>query len=362
MLLSKFYRLGDGFFSMPNEIQVEILCCLQASDILSLRLTSRSMLELLGINASVLTRVILGKSALGNDPFYLKELYPLEKKQEDLSFLLHMMHREKIVSKMIYTIGEYIERKVEGIKTQYGHDEFAPSRDRLQRRLQKPVAIIYHYLEQYRIGLAKRMQDIKTDKTLALSAKKNGIDVYIQEDIVRAVPHHLFIQVFNAYRILIAGLRQKVRPPTYAGTIERKLRGWDGTPATDADVSLIVLCGGMEDILKIMRGRKYSSRMETLVTATRKFAPGNELDGPKIVKDFYTHLPWQAVQALSERMDNICLSNLYTPWFRVYVRRHNAPTAEEAKRLGESIQSPFDYLEELLGEKEPSTGPDNPNQ
>ena len=57
------------------------------------------------------------------------------------------------------------------------------------------------------------------------------------------------------------------RAPTYAGTLERRLRGWSRKPPTEDELGIVVILGGMERMagksFSLMRGT-YNARLEVL--------------------------------------------------------------------------------------------------
>jgi hypothetical protein len=167
---------------------------------------------------------------------------------------------------------------------------------------------------------------------------------------------------------MVSAYRQKLRPPTYAGTIERKLRGWDRTPASDADVAQVLVYGGMEEVLKIMVIPTYSARLQALNVAIdringRSLPVGSRrMEGkpnPKVIRDLDIP-PIPSIQFMSQS-SNAKLTSLYLPWLWAIVAKQReaeaAPeddTAEAAPPVSEpQIPSPFAYLEELLKGNEP---------
>lgn len=348
---------------MPNEIQVHILCYLDDLDILALRIASKKVLGLLHINASVISRVVLGKNRLEDEVIYLKQIYRAPTPVLNLDHFLQMMHRERIVLKMVSTIADYVQTKIYQVKSASRRRQFAPSRLRMERRLKAPVFITYHFLERLRAGLVSRMKKACSSSKFGVT-NPSSVDVEFQTRTINGYPEDLLLPAFQFYRIMVSAYRQKLRPPTYAGTIERKIRGWDRTPATDADVAQVLIYGGMEEVLKIMLHPTYGARLQAL-NATIDRINGHPLQigskwmeaksNPKVIRDL-------DIPAISDNHfmlpgSNEKLTTLYLPWLSVIVAKRRATVGAENSVSDPQIPSPFAYIEDLLKDHEANAVP-----
>jgi F-box domain len=341
------------FFAMPNEIQVQILCYLDASDILSLRTTSKRVLELLQINASVISRLVLRHGTLGDDPIY-EEIYRPPLPVLNLDHLLQMMHRERIVMRMVSTIADYVQTKIYQVKSASRRRQFAPSRSRMERRLKASAFITYHFLEKFRADLLCHMEEASSSTKSSLS-DLGSADVEIQTRIINGYPEDTLLPAFQFYRIMVSAYRQKLRPPTYAGTIERKIRGWDRTPASDADVTQVLIYGGMEEVLRIMLHPTYGARLQALNLTidrinSRSLPVGSRwMEGkskPKVIRDLDIP-PISDIQFMSQG-STAKLTTLYLPWLWAIVAKRRAREGTESSAPDPQIPSPFAYIEDLL--------------
>jgi F-box domain len=356
-------KLGEIFFAMPNEIQVQILCFLEVPDILSLRLTSKSLSELLQLNASVLSRIVLNKSSLGDDPFYLKKLYQPPLPIGSLDYFLQMIHREGVVLKMVSTFADYVQIKVYQVRTTQRRKQFAPGRERMEKRLKASTFLIYHFLEKLRASL-KRHSEGSFNHTQGTS-EETGSFIFneMQMKIINWYPEDMVLPAFQFFRVLVSAFRQKLRPPTYAGTIERKLRGWDRTPATDADVAQVLIYGGMEEVLKIMSHLTYGARLEALSLAILRIN-GHPLPVGSRWMEGSSNPPFMRELDISPILNikfmsvgsNVKLTALYSPWLRALLAQDQTPASTDptAPDSRPYVPSPFDYIENLL--KDDRTG------
>jgi F-box domain len=346
------------FFAMPTEIQVQILCYLEATDILSLRITSKPLSELLQINASTISRVVLRNSSFGDVPTFHEKLYAPPPPVENLDYFLQMMHREKIVLRMVSTIADYVQIKIYRVKTAARRKHFAPGRARMERRLKAPAFVIYHFLERFRAAQLRRPGGVSSDGQHS-SAELRPFDDKIQAALIKCYSEDVLLPAFQFYRIMVSAYRQKLRPPAYAGTIERKLRGWDRTPPSDLDVAQVLMYGGMEEVLEIMLHSTYGARLQALNVAVGRINGRSPPVGLRwrelpsdlqITRDLDTS-PVSNNQLLLQGRDSR-LAGLYLPWLFVMVARHRAIKDTGVAEVDPHVTSPFAYIADLLKDQE----------
>ena len=253
-------KLGDLFFAMPNEIQVCILCLLEVKDVLSLRLASQSFFDLLSLNAFTISRSVLPSSSLGGDPLYLQTLYPQPSPNQNLAYFVQMLHRQAVVEKIVLTVADFIQFEIYQIKSASRQRIFAPTRRRLMENFRPSAFIIYHFLETLR---GKIITGIRGHTPTGPYDLCHTCYDY-QDDIIMNYPRERLLPAYQFYKILISAFRQKLRPPTYAGILERKLRGWDRQPPTERDMFQVLLMGGLLEVQRIMNFSKYVLRLGAL--------------------------------------------------------------------------------------------------
>ena len=343
-------KLGDMFFAMPNEIQVQILCCLGTSDILSLRITSKPLEELLQLNASAISHLVLRNSSLGLNQKVLEKFYPRPLPIENLDYFLKMMHREKVILGMVSTIADYVQMEVYQVKSASRRKQFAPSRARMESRLKASSFIIYHFLERYRAGLMRDSERTCSKSPGTCMVEPGPFRTEMQKLIIDGYPEDMLLPAFQFYRVMVSAYRQKLRPPTYAGTIERKLRGWDRTPASDADVAQVLIYGGMEEVLKIMLHPSYGARLQALNMAidriNGRLLPARSLG---VGGTFNSTVIWDLdipsipnIQYMSQG-SAVKLTVLYLPWLSIIVGKQRSAAVPHPR-----IPDPFAYIEDLI--------------
>ena len=241
---------------MPNEIQVQIIEELDAHDLLTLRATSHRFDDFLAANAKPISRSALVNSFGEN--LYIAGLFPFSG-GTSREFLLRMIHRYHVVQNVVFVIVGYIQRKIYRITSPTRLEQFAPRRRHMERKFQRPTLLLNHFLEELQcmLGQADVSDHGSSPYEVYQSFQKTLIDKYGIEDV---------LTIHHTYTLLMCVFRQKLRPPTYAGTIERRLRGWYRQPASENDLARVLLLGGLTEVSKILRLSKYVLRVDALET------------------------------------------------------------------------------------------------
>jgi hypothetical protein len=265
--------LGDRFFSLPNEIQFHILSYLSATDTLSARLCSHALSDILSFNATAFSRSILYRTIYGDANLCLEMLYPPPRPLSDLSYLLQMLHRQAVVNKMVIAVTDFIQFKIYQIKSASRQKQFAPIRRRMIERFTTPIWIIYHFLETYRKEILSSINSPTASISSAASlspwsSPTNPGDIgicqscsHLQCFIIAQYPIDHLLPTYQVFKIMLSAFRQKLHPPTYAGSIERRLRGWNRSAASDEDMTKVLILGGMREVYRIMKGPRFMFRL-----------------------------------------------------------------------------------------------------
>jgi hypothetical protein len=190
-----------------------------------------------------------------------------------------MLHRQAVVTKMVIAVTDFIQFKIYRIRNPSRQREFAPVRKRMIERFTTPAWIIYHFLETYRKEI---LSSITPPATSILSAASwspwsspqqqssptTAADLgicqscsHLQCSIIAQYPIDDLLPTYQFFKIMLSAFRQKLRPPTYAGSIERRLRGWNRGAASDDEMTKVLILGGMREVYHIMKGPKFMSRL-----------------------------------------------------------------------------------------------------
>lgn len=134
---------------------------------------------------------------------------------------------------------------------------------------------IYHFLERYREMIIyehpKHLHAQRnTPSNQHAGHEKQNISscsscTELVKSLLSAYPSTEIIPAYHFYDLCRQHLRALSRAPTYAGTIERRLRGWSRKSPTDTDLTQYVIFGGIPELSKLsMLKGSYSSRIEVI--------------------------------------------------------------------------------------------------
>lgn len=96
------------------------------------------------------------------------------------------------------------------------------------------------------------------------SFQQVGTHQEIEKRIIDRYDPKQLLQVHQMYKLLLAAFVRKLRPPSYAGRLERSLRGWGKTPASQDDIVKVLLVGGIREVKRIIEIKSYAARRKAL--------------------------------------------------------------------------------------------------
>jgi hypothetical protein len=240
------------FAALPNELQIEIIASLPLSDILNLRLASRSFHAFVSLNETPIARYHLDHHV----PVYAKRLYPPpEGVPLNFHYLCGLWHRLHVAAKLSYLICEWVSKEMFFRNTEEKKREFAPQRERMRRRLIPMVFTVFHFFETYRKLHLKYI----AEHGYGLSRTPYTINP-IEAEILSMYDDRTLYQVHEIFPLVMASFDRRLRPPTYVGRVERSLRGYlrDKPPE---HVHVAILClGGLREVEKIWEVKGYNAR------------------------------------------------------------------------------------------------------
>jgi hypothetical protein len=116
---------------------------------------------------------------------------------------------------------------------------------------------LYHFLSTYR--------SILLSSLLHQIGSPNIPNSHLLESrILQNYPGDVLLQAHQIYQILFAAIIRSLRPPSYAGTIERSFRGWQRPPPANEDIVKLLIFGNLGAVRKVMEKMTYNSRLEAL--------------------------------------------------------------------------------------------------
>lgn len=242
------------FAALPNELQVEIIASLPLSDVLNLRLASRSLHTLVTLHEAPITRYHLDHHV----PAYAKRLYPApEGIPLSFHYLCGIWHRLHVAAKLSYFICEWAAKELFLRNTEQKKLEFAPQRERMRRRLIPILFTVFHFFETYR---KLHLQYLAEHDGNGLSRTPYTINP-IEAEIMKMYDDRTLLQVHEAFPLILSSFSRRLRPPSYVGRVERSLRGYLREKPPD-EVHVAILClGGMREVERVWEVKGYNARL-----------------------------------------------------------------------------------------------------
>jgi len=139
-------------------------------------------------------------------------------------------------------------------------------------KLQPLIFTLNHFFESYRRSLLERcVAYSEPSQTFQIC---NGPALWDdQTQIMDTYDPMLLLDLYHCYGFLLQAFERKLRPPSYATSFERLLRGWTAKPATTHEIEILLMLGGMDKISHILSYRTYSERRKALDSFIRGLYP-----------------------------------------------------------------------------------------
>lgn len=238
---------------------MEIIASLPLSDILNLRLASKSLHALVSLNETPIARYHLDHHV----PAYAKRLYPVpEGSILNLHYLCGIWHRLHVAAKLSYLMCEWISKELFLRDTEEKKREFAAQRERMRRRLIPVLFTIFHFFETYRDLHLKYLAE-RNEKGLLKEPYTNNP---IETEIMNMYDDRTLLRVHEAFPLVISSFCRRLRPPSYVGRVERSLRGYLREKPPD-EVHVAILCiGGLRQVERIWEVKGYNARRAAVDT------------------------------------------------------------------------------------------------
>lgn len=240
------------FLALPNELLIQIIAYLPLSDILTLRLASRAWHAMISLNEIPIARYHLQH----NVPAYAIRLYPApDPSAIKLHYLCGIWHRLHVAAKLSYLICEWATKEIFLRTTETQRLEFAPQHERMRRRLIPLLFTIFHFFETYR---TLHVQYIK-EHGHGLSREPFTLNP-IERKIMEMYDDQTLLRVHQVFPMVVASFCRRLRPPSYAGRLERSLRGYLKDRPPDEVYATALCVGGLRQVERFWEIKGYNSR------------------------------------------------------------------------------------------------------
>lgn len=312
--------LSELFLALPNELQAQIIAPLPIHTILTLRLVSKSFHTLVTLNESPIARYHVAHSL----PAYSVRLYPLPDRTEtSLHYLCSIWHRLHVAFKLSTMIASQATKEIFLRVTPAQQQEFEPQHQRMRQRLMPLVFTLFHYFETYRDLHAKYLAANGTPLHL-LPYTLNPIEC----QVMAMYDDQTLLKVHQVFPLVMSSFRRRLRPPSYAGRLERSIKGYLKDAPVDEVYATIISIGGLRQAQRFWETKGYNARRAAVDTWYGLVTRSPVEPPPKSKMSLITHLGRKkhapAVEAATSEAAHDATS--CNEWFCV------KPTCQAARR------------------------------
>ncbi|PVI06987.1 hypothetical protein DM02DRAFT_495534, partial [Periconia macrospinosa] len=343
--------LGESPFltaliKLPRELHIQILSSLCLADLLSLRLTSRALSDLVSSCGPALVRHWV-RFKMGT---LHTRLYPPPRPNEaDLPYLFAMRRRHIASVRLTRELARFVL-----------NDTLRHTNER-QRQMwasvyEKMIPLVFgvgYFLEEHRRAILERdLGRIRPRSHIGYdicTAPASGSMTDTERRILRRLDPPLRLQFFYMYCFILQVLTRKLRPPTYAGSVEKVLRGWHGKPACAEDVAFVLVLGGVGQIAKLLACRSFSERRRLLHVFITRMSPHESASWRKHWRDVGVTSPALLDDIPCSTIRITQLDQIWEPLVQQGMSAERSEfTAKEKQRFAEVMAS-RGFLNEVMG-------------
>ena len=261
------------------------MASLPIHEILNLRLASRSFHALITLNENPIARYHVKHSL----PTYTLRLYPLPQPTEiTLHYVCGIWHRLHVAAKLSKMIAEQATKEIFLRNTEAQRREFEPQYNRMRQRLMPLIFTLFHFFETYR---DIHVQQVATDGTTLgrWPYTLNPIECRVMD----MYDDQTLLKVHQVFPLVLSSFSRRLRPPSYAGRIEKTLKGYLRDRPPDEVYATILGVGGLRQAQRFWETKGYNAR-RAAVDTWYSFVARDPIDPPqKSKRSLIPHLGWK---------------------------------------------------------------------
>ncbi|KAF8541916.1 hypothetical protein BDD12DRAFT_730439, partial [Trichophaea hybrida] len=249
--------LGERFFKLPVEIQLQIINLISLYDLLNLRQSSRSFRQLTINHENYLVNAYIRTSV----PVYALCLFPPPKKIPTLQYVVELTARQKISTSLAYHLAEQIMKAMMGRRQRRAME--CGIKERMLRRLRRGMAplvlTLMHFFETYTMRKLQRLGNGSQDSVSILSPEKNML---IQSDIMSQYSDSMLLPLHQMFHLLLHLFFRRMTPSSLP--IVRVLRRWAPSCPPSNSFAKVFVFGGIKQMWRLYRIKGYGRRRRAL--------------------------------------------------------------------------------------------------
>ncbi|KAL8876339.1 MAG: hypothetical protein Q9198_005448 [Flavoplaca austrocitrina] len=242
------------FHRLAPELRALIYCHLTAADVLRLRFTCRSLLNLIELDIGEIIR-----SLAMNDQF-IRLAHSLAKSAVDTStprvgYLIALIRQCHVAEALGRSLAEFHLKDIYGCNSlaKLACSPHAYKVNSMVENLKPYLIIISHMREAYRSSVIKIVQEEQSVGEMRLQACRS------EREIMRKNASNDRVSlVFGFLRTILS---RQLRPASYATFLERRIRGWTKPCASDDQFISLIVFGGLSAINHVLNNPTYNKRI-----------------------------------------------------------------------------------------------------
>lgn len=195
-------------------------------------------------------------------PSYTTRLYPLPPATEiNLHYLCGIWHRLHVASKLSVMIARYVVKDIFLRNTPARYAEFEPQHRRMRKRLVPLVLTIFHFFETYRDLHVRHLMENGTPLNQQ-AYTLNPLEV----QVMNMYDDYTLLKAHQVWSLTISSFNRRLRPPSYAGRLERSLKGYLKDRPADEVYTTILAVGGLRQAQRFWETKGYNARRAAVDT------------------------------------------------------------------------------------------------
>lgn len=248
------------FNNLPPELRIQVLCQMSLSDVLCMRLVCRKFRDFVDSSQSSIVRHFTEVRPLER----FASLYQPVKSLAPRTFkhLFGLSRRYHVVKNLSNFLATRLVAHLHRLSSLDLHErpDLLLVSQKTSLKMEPYLLMLFHFLEAYRAELARLVQS----GDISSNATKENINRSAEADAVRQYNSHIVHNFSALCHFLIVTIMRRLRPASYAGMLERRLRGWSREPASEAQCVELLVLGGLESVYMVISISNYAERVAAM--------------------------------------------------------------------------------------------------
>ncbi|KAF2155191.1 hypothetical protein K461DRAFT_311491 [Myriangium duriaei CBS 260.36] len=248
---------------LPSELLINVLSNLDLDDLFALRRTNRALNEIITTSGSDVARY-WASYKLEQIPRLLGQV-PID--GQHWQHVLRQTRRWNNASNSAEVIKTYIQYKTLLYHNAQRNIRFAPVAKRIRERMTPSLFLISAYLSHIKALIL----DLASSDDLSVECQAH-VDAHTIA-MLEGIPVCDLRTLHYMWLFLLWLLNTLISRPTYAGTIERTVRGWTADPLDRCSLARILVFGNLPAIKKLLQLRDYNERRKWALNFLKSLEP-----------------------------------------------------------------------------------------